>query len=645
MSIRPLAAIAAVSLVACHSFSPPPPTDVGLWPDAAGGTSSPPLAEVVEAHWNGFLETKPEFATEVGDPRFNGEVEDRSIIGREARVDALWRLERRVQDIPEDRLDRDDTLTRNLLLREIKAESDALTSGYDEWDPGRALDLLVELVTLPEVQPVATARQRDQLVARWTALADALRREREGLERAANRGRIASRASLERIEAICDRLLETPVVDNPLVAPASGGGRWVELPVDLPLAVLAEREYGDAARQLELRLVNRHLQRGEVRALGTKVLLPSTTDPLTPDERGRFLESVMVGVENEVLPALAQLRATISDDLLPRSRGDQRSGLVHLPNGRDLYASLLALGVGDGFADADAFERTADDVDALRRAVVARGASLLGSETLAGLRDALRRDERTAVRDEDAVHAALEASAREMRLELPSKFGTVPAAGYVLEPIFPALSPGVDAFTYVPGDERGAAHVYFDAARLATRSVVELRALALRELLPGRHFFAATARENAELPRFRRHDDDAVTNVGFGLYALAIGTDLGYVRSDTQRLGADLVRLEAAALAAMDYAVHHDGWSRKQALEYLVQNVPHEQQDLAVELDLVLTRPGRAFATWLTAKEFERMYLAERDLAGAAFDPAAYQRRISSFGPVPASYLTRAAAR
>jgi uncharacterized protein (DUF885 family) len=645
MWIRAALVVSTVFAAACQPIGPlqpKPPSDVGLWPDAAGRTASEPLGEICDAHWNGYLAANPEFASTIGDPRFHGEVTNRSIDGREARRDELWRLEQRINQLPADRMTREDMLTRDLLLHAVRAETLAIEKGIAEWSSGTVIDLLVEIATLPSIQPTASRRERDQMVTRWKALASTMRRVREGLIRGSTQDRIAPRASLVRVLAICDRLLETPVMEHPLVAPATGGGRWVELSPTLPLATLAERELGSADAQLDLRRINRHLASGDVRALGTKVLIPSPSDPLTPDERGRFLEATVDTVGGEVLPALAQLRATIADRLLPRARADQRAGLMHLPGGRDAYFALLAVDLGDGVATEEDFDDAAAAADELRAAALAAGSTVLGAETLAGLRDALANDPRAALDGPTAVIAALESQARETRALVPRVFGVVPGTQLAVEPLPAALAFGVDAFAYTGSTERALAHLHVDTVRLAERSVFEVRALALREMMPGRHLWESIARENTALPRFRRHLFTEASASAFGLYTLAVGEELGLLSGPEDLLGAHLVRLEAAALAAMDFAVHADGWGRTQAIEYLRKHVPHSEADIAAEVDLLYARPGHAFATWILAGEMERLLRAERDLTGDAFSPLRFHERLTRTGPVPASLLGRA---
>ncbi|QDU84518.1 hypothetical protein Pla163_16290 [Planctomycetes bacterium Pla163] len=645
MTFRSTPFLVVLLASSCASIAPPPPSDVGLWPDAKGYIESGALGAVTEAHWNGYLASHPEFASSLGDPRFNGDVSDISPIGRKNRRDSLWFIERRVVDISDGSLDEDDRLTRDLLLRTVRTESDMLQRGYDEWDPGRLIDLLVSTATLPYVQPVETQRERDQLLARWNLIPDSIRKSREALERAAGRGSIAPVVALETIVSMCDAMLEADPMDHPLVIPALGGGRWVDLPAEKPLATLATEIYGDASAQLELRRVNRHLQRGEIRALGTRVLIPASNDPLDAEARGLFLEQVLRIVEDEVQPAIARLRATLVDELLPEARGPQRIGLVHLRDGRELYWTLLARELGEGVASPEDYARCVDDVGRLERDVVVLARDVVGVEDLRRLRTTLAADADASPRDGDAVIAAIEARAREARGVLPRAFGSIPATGFRVESLWPAAGGGGAAFTTIAGGERTPTRVFVDTARLGNRSIHEVRALSIVELLPGRHLWTTGAIENPALPRFRRHLATEASGRGFGLYSLAIGSSTGLLTTPGDQLGAALVRLEAAALAAMDFAIHHDGWGRKQALEFLRAHVPVSDDELEESLDRVIARPAVALSTWITARKLESLYDGARSAAGVAFDPAEFHRHLLAAGPVPAGYLVRALAR
>lgn len=645
MTLRSTSIFVALLASSCASIAPPPPSDVGLWPDAKGYIESAPLGAVAEAHWNGYLASHPEFASSLGDPRFNGDVSDISPVGRKNRRDSLWFIERRVVDIADAALDTDDRLTRDLLLRAVRGESDMLQRGYDEWNPGRVIDLLVSTATMPHVQPVATKRERDQLLARWSQIPDSIRKSREALERAAGRGSVAPVMALETIVSMCDAMLEADPMDHPLVLPALGGGRWVDLPAEMPLATLASEIYGDASAQLDLRRVNRHLQRGEIRALGTRVLIPATNDPLDMEARGDFLEQVLRIVEDEVQPAIALLRATLIDELLPEARGPQRIGLVHQRDGRELYWSLLGRELGEGVASPEDYARCVDDVGRLERDVAVLARDVIGVEDLRRLRTTLAADADTSPRDGDAVVAAIETRAREVRGILPRAFGSIPATGFQVQPLWSAACGGGSAFTTIGGGERTPTRLFVDTARLAGRSIHEVRALSVVELLPGRHLWNTNAIENPALPRFRRHLATEASGRGFGLYTLAIGSGTGLLTTPGDQLGAALVRLEAAALAAMDFAIHHDGWGRTQALAFLRAHVPVPDVELNESLDRVIARPAVALSTWITSRKLQSIYEGARSAAGVAFDPAEFHRRLLAAGPVPAGYLVRALAR
>lgn len=644
-SPRCVATATALLLTAsCASISPPPPSDVGLWPDAAGRIESERLGSTTEAHWTGYLAAHPEFASSLGDPRFHGDLRDLSPVARQSRRDDLWSIQRRLETLGDAELGSDDRLNLDLLLRSVVSESELLASGYDEWDPGAVMDMLVATSTLPSVQPVATEREREQLLARWSAVPETIRRSREALLRARSRGVVASRPVIDRLVAACDGILADAPMDHPLLRPAMGGGRWVELPPDVTLASIATAELGDAAAQIELRKINRHVQRGDVRALGTRVLIPAPGDHLTPDERGRFLEQVLSLVELEIQPAIANLRATLIDDLGERARDPQRCGLVHLAGGRELFWTLVARELGEGVATREDYARIVADVDALRSSVAVGARSAFDANDPAQLRAALRADAAASLDGSISVLAALDARAREVRTQLPATFGTIPATSFQLEEMWGPVTGEMETFVLQPGSARRPARVFVDAARLSRRSIHEVRALSLVELLPGRHLWTTSAIENPMLPRFRRHLTTESSSRGFGLYTLAIADELGIVDEAGDQLGADLVRLLAASLAAMDFAVHHDGWGRIEALEFLKSHVPHDAVDLEVELDRVIARPGLAFSTWMTARTFERLFESERVARGPAFDAARYHRQLLDSGPLPAGYLVRAVA-
>jgi uncharacterized protein (DUF885 family) len=115
----------------------------------------------------------------------------------------------------------------------------------------------------------------------------------------------------------------------------------------------------------------------------------------------------------------------------------------------------------------------------------------------------------------------------------------------------------------------------------------EYQALAFHESVPGHHLQLATA-QTLDIPRYRRHLDAELCafNEGWGLYAERLADEIGLYSDGIARLG----MLSFAALRAcrlvVDTGLHHRGWSRQQAVEFIVRLRERAQLTLGPRFDL-----------------------------------------------------------
>ena len=110
-----------------------------------------------------------------------------------------------------------------------------------------------------------------------------------------------------------------------------------------------------------------------------------------------------------------------------------------------------------------------------------------------------------------------------------------------------------------------------------------MKTLAYHEGIPGHHFQIATAQGLKGLPLIRQQSIYGAYVEGWALYAERLAAEIGLYKDDP--LG-DLGRLQAELLRAVrlvvDTGIHAQGWTREQAIDYMVDTTGHgeERRDL-----------------------------------------------------------------
>ena len=605
---KALALACAAGLAACASGIRPP-SQIGLWPDAADGVRSTELERLVEGSWESYLASHPEDATLLGDSRYLDDVQRITRNARDSRRDTLWGEIAALEDLEPGLLSAEDQLTRAALLEELTRELDALEAGFHEWRVEPFRDDHSEIEALAAIQPIGTANERAQLVQRWRNHAADLRQQASALRTGRSRGKVADRRSIERAIQRIDRVLARPLHTDPLVAPAAGNGRWVRLEPGDTLARLAREELGSAADQGVLRTLNARLLNESQRALGTWVLIPDPEDRLDLEERSAFLTDVLDAVELDVRPALASYRETLAEVLLPDARDDERAGMVWLPGGEALYRERVRQFV-DLYQDpVRLYEICLEELETWTRELESLGQRQLGAPDLVALRQRLSESPDAYFAESASLAGDVAIAVGRAEAKLPMAFDLLPRTALEVQPDTRPTDWDRDRYVpaqwVAPGSARATSSAQFvfpvDAALPRLRFEVEVRAYS--GAIPGAHVQRALAAERRGLPRFRRHLGSIALETGWELYTARLADQLGLYSSELDRMGMLTYLVSRAALAVVDSGVHHYGWSRNRALSFLLDHSLLTPGAAEAELDELVAHPGQALAPVLGQRE------------------------------------------
>jgi uncharacterized protein (DUF885 family) len=631
----------ALSFAACETIQPllpPPPEELDLWADAAAGVQDTDLARLCSDYWEAQLRHDPFFATYLGDPRYHGRVPDPSLEGRLAWKEQLLTFKERLRRIELLPLYGEDPLTAQLLRAELENGIARGELGLEEWSVDPIGGPHIALLNLASVQPHATERQRRQLVDRWDSLATYVRAHTQNLDRGRRAGKVASKTAVEKAVAQLDQVLAVPPELSPLVAVASGSGRWITFPAGANLAAFAHEHLGDAREQGVLLRLNPHLSDPRS-ASGTHVLLPDPLDDLTIEERGAFVHQALAAVQDGVYPALTSLRTLLAEKVLPASRDDDRPGVSHVAGGAHAYRLLIRAHTSLPLEECDPktiHEYGLSEVQRIRSEIATLGSKLFETSNVAAIQDRLRSDPGMHFGTrEEVVAKASEALAR-ARSGLRGSFGIVPHTPCEVAPI-PAFEEQASTIAYYrepSADGSRPGRYYVNTFAPTTRPRYEAEVLAFHEAIPGHHLQIALAQEREELPRFRRHFGCTAFAEGWALYTERLCDELDLYSGDLDRMGVLSFDAWRAARLVVDTGLHALGWTREEAVEYLFENTLLARNNVETEVDRYIAWPGQALAYKLGQREILALRDQARSALGPGFRLAEFHDRILANGAV-----------
>jgi uncharacterized protein (DUF885 family) len=223
----------------------------------------------------------------------------------------------------------------------------------------------------------------------------------------------------------------------------------------------------------------------------------------------------------------------------------------------------------------------------------------------------------------------------------PQWFGLLPRADVIVQPV-PAFSeasaPG--AFYTNPaedGSRPGTYSINLRGAETAPRAGIE--ATAFHEAFPGHHLQSALALERTTLHPISRYIYLSGFGEGWALYTERLAEEMGLYSGDVDRMG--LLSNEAlrAARLVVDAGMHGLGWSRDQAIQYMLDNTAESRESVTSEVDRYIAVPAQATSYMLGNLEIRRLRAQAEQAMGDRFDVKAFHDRVLEDGSVPLSML------
>jgi uncharacterized protein (DUF885 family) len=549
-------------------------------------TSSEALRDIADRYWEARLEASPLFATFLGDHRFDDRVDDLSA-DADARQRTIWAgFAAEARAIDPTGLDATDRVTRQLLIEELDDATSSIDARFIELASDQMQGIHAELLTMagqlraaePEHAAMAVLRVR----AMGTMLDQAADRYRAGLAA----GRTPARTCIDRSINQIDGYLGSPLDQDPFVHLAGPEG-WA----------------GEAAWRDELR------------------------DAVVADLR----------------PSFERYRRVLVDELAPVARPDEQPGLCWLEEGAELYRQLIGLHTGLDLTPEALHEigmrEATEELPAQYRELGARafGTDDLGEIFRHLLDDA---DLRYASAQEILDHAR--SCLDDATAAMGDWFGIVPEAPCVLTPIPDYLAADAPAAYYTPpapdGSRPGEYHV--NLHQPTERGRAETASIAFHEAIPGHHLQLAIASEQTDLPAFRRLSWGHTAFVeGWALYTERLAEEMGLYRTDVDRLGMLASDSWRACRLVVDTGLHAMGWTRQQAIDFMVANAPVSHDEIATEVDRYIGMPGQALAYKVGQREILRLRAAAQARLGADFSLPGFHDVVLSAATVSLAVL------
>jgi len=319
-------------------------------------------------------------------------------------------------------------------------------------------------------------------------------------------------------------------------------------------------------------------------------------DSIPADKQDELKAEAQLLIKDRVVPAYRKMLRFFEDVYLPACF--EKVGVWQIPDGKEFYASRARQFTTTALTPQEIHDIGQHEVTRIRGEMqqIMREVGFKG--TFGEFLEHLRNDPKYYYKDPNRLLSEYKAICRRIDPQLPKMFGRLPRRPYQLEAIPEHLAPDTTTAYYRSPSADGSRNgTYFvNLYRPETRPKYEMEVLSVHEAVPGHHLQIALAQELEGIPEFRRYGGYTAFIEGWGLYSERLGYELGLYKDPYSRFGQLTYDMWRAVRLVVDTGIHDQGWSRQEAINFFAANAAKSMHDIENEIDRYIAWPGQALA-------------------------------------------------
>lgn len=594
---------AAVALCACHDASvppapppaPTPPVASAPAPAAAPATATvdPTLGArreqsraLVAEFWEYTLRRNPEWASILGDKRYNDRWNDDS---EQAVQDDLAQTQKfldRLQAIDTTGFPEQERLTHVLLARQLRLTLEG--ARFEDWlmpvnqFSGRQLDP-PKLVTALEF---ASVKDYEDYLARLRTLPHLLEQDIALMREGMAKGLVPPKFLLAKVAKQADDIA-APVPDKSAFA--------------APLA--------------------------------------SFPAAVPEGDRARLKTACLAAIRDEVDPAYRALAKFVRTEYEPHGRTDP--GEWSLPLGAERYAFHIEQQTSTNMTADEIHQLGLSEVARIEAAMLAT-AKKLGYGDLRSMAAAVAKNPALHFKSRQAIVDAYRGYIDGMTAKLPSLFGRLPKAKLEVMPVETFRENGAPGAEYEQGTPDGSrpGHVFVNTGDFAKRTMLNVETTAYHEGVPGHHLQISLAQEMPDLPPFRQQYNETAFVEGWALYAERLGEEVGAYQDPYSYYGHLQDEMLRAIRLVADTGLHAERWTRQQVVDFFHAHSTIDEVEVQSETDRYMVIPAQALAYKLGQLKILELRERAKEALGERFDLREFHDVVLGSGALPLEVLS-----
>ena len=546
------------------------------------------MNDLLAEQWEYRLRTSPEFATIIGDKRYNDQLSDYSQKAIDDDLAQARKFLARFEAIDTAGFPEQEVLNKTIMVRQLRRQVDGARFKGWEMPVSQFSGVHLQMPQFVGLLPFTSVKDYEDYIARLKQVPRVFDETMVQMRNGMRDGLMPPRFLLEKVVTQAEAIAAMAPEKTPFAQPLS----------KFPAGI------GEA-------------------------------------DRKRLSDAVLEQVRVSVLPSYVKFARFVKDDYAPKGRTEP--GVWSLPDGPERYAFSVRELTTTTMSPEEIHQLGLRQVSELE-AQMLQIAKKLGYPDIKSLNAAIDNDpklhERLYAKSREQILDLYRKDIDQMWQQLPKLFGRLPKAKLEVMPI-EEFREKQAATHYNSGTPDGSrpGHVMVNTGDFEHRKLISVESTAYHEGVPGHHMQISIAQELPTLAPFRQHAFFVAYTEGWALYSERLGKEIGFYQdpySDYGRLQDEMLR---AIRLVVDTGFHYKKWSRQQVVDFFHAHSAVDEPDVQSETDRYIAWPGQALGYKIGQLKIIELRERAKKQLGSKFDLRSFHDEVLSAGALPLDVL------
>jgi uncharacterized protein (DUF885 family) len=543
------------------------------------------LNDLLAEQWEYTLSTNPEFASIIGDKRWNDQSSDNSLAAVQKDLAKSAEFLKRFEAIDTDGFPEQEQLNKTLMIQDLRQGLEGAKFKNWEMPVAQNYGIQIQAPQFVNYLPFDTVKDFEDYATRLKNLPKQFEDTMDNMRAGMADGLMAPKFLLEKVVPQAEGIAKQDPEKSPFAQPLA----------KFPKSASAE-------------------------------------------DQKRLHDQIIGLIREKVNPEYVKFAKFVKDEYAPKGRTEV--GVWSLPDGAARYAFLVHRSTTTKMTPEEIHQVGLKEVARIESEML-KIARKMGYKDTKTFNAALEKDPAHHAHSRQEIVDLYAKYIDQMWKKLPEIFGRLPKAKVEVKPteeFREATASGAEYNQGTPDGKRPGV-VNVNTGDFAKRTTINIETTAYHEGVPGHHMQISIAQELPTLPPFRQQGGNTAYIEGWALYSEDLGRDVGFFQDPYELYGHYQDEMLRAIRLVVDTGLHFKKWTREQVVQFFHDHSGIDEVEVQSETDRYIAVPSQALGYKIGQLTILRLRENARKELGAKFDIRKFHDEILGAGSLPMDVL------